>query len=73
MPRTARDTLILPVATVITSLWGVSGFLALHTNQTEVFLIVSGPFGGLCGFLFYKWAGNGNGGGANGKTPDGEP
>ena len=68
MPRTPRDTLILPVATVVTSLWAVAGFAALYTNKTDVFLIATGPFGVVCGFVFYKWAGNGNGnGGSNGK------
>lgn len=66
MPNTPRDTLILPVAIAVTSLWTVAGALALYTNKTDVFLITTGPFGGVCGFVFYKWTANGNGG-SNGK------
>lgn len=72
MRRSARDTLMMPVATVVTSLWAVAGFAALYTGKTDVFLIATGPFGGVIGFVFYKWAGNGNGG-TDGKTPNAEP
>lgn len=54
MPRSARDSLIIPVAVVLTIMWAVSGFAALYTGRSEVFLAASAPFVTMCGWLFVR-------------------
>ncbi len=51
---TPRETLIVPVAVVLTGMWAATGVGALVTGSPEVFLIATGPFGAMCGYLFAK-------------------
>lgn len=47
-----RDRLVVPIALGIFGLWMVAGFVSLVTRDVRVFLIASGPFGGVCGYVF---------------------
>lgn len=47
-----RNRLILPVAAVLTLMWVVAGLKAMLTGDNATFLIVSTPFGLLCGYVF---------------------
>lgn len=62
----ARSRLIVPIAAAVTLMWMVSGVSALYTGQAEVFILASGPFGLMCGYVFgvgvmRKVGTNGNG------------
>lgn len=52
--RSPRDALILPVAVVLTVGWVSSLAVALYSGKPEVFLITTGPFGAMCGWLFVR-------------------
>lgn len=60
-----REKLIVPVAVVLTLVWVASGFAAVYSGKPEVFLVATGPFGALCGYLFgrdiFRRAENGGG------------
>jgi len=52
LPGEPRDRLVIPVAAVVTLLWAIAGVVALVTAQVQVFLIVTGPFGVVIGYVF---------------------
>lgn len=52
--RSQRETLIYPVAAVLTVGWLASLGQALFSGKPEVFLIATGPFGAMCGWLFAR-------------------
>ena len=47
-----RRFLVVPVAIVLTAMWLASGVSAVVTGNVNAFVIASGPFGLLCGYLF---------------------
>ncbi len=63
--RSPRERLILPVAAVLTMMWAASGCAAIYSGKADVFLIATGPFGAMCGYLFardiFRRAENGGG------------
>lgn len=63
--RELRDRLGPPVAAAITVMWVAAGIGALWSAEIQVFVIASGPFTLLCGYLFgvqiVRRAVNGNG------------
>ena len=44
--------LIAAVAFAVTAVWVTSGLSAVYTHDVQPFLIASGPFTILCGYLF---------------------
>lgn len=52
--RSPRERLIVPVAAVLTLMWAAAGMAALCTGKSQVFLIATGPFGAMCGYLFAR-------------------
>lgn len=59
-----RDRLRYPVAAAITLVWIIAGIAAIVLADVQVFVIASGPFTILCGYLFteglFRRAVNGN-------------
>ncbi len=51
---TPRDALIVPVAVVLTGMWAATGVAAIITGKPTILLVVTGPFGVMCGYLFAK-------------------
>lgn len=54
-PRTGddiRDRLRLPIAFGVFAIWCAAGVTALVRTDAQVFIIASGPFTILCGYLF---------------------
>lgn len=47
-----RDRLRLPVGIGIFLMWVAAGIAAIVREDIQVFVIASGPFGMLCGYLF---------------------
>lgn len=43
---------MVPVAIALTVMWLAAGFTALVTDRVQVFVIATGPFGVMCGYLF---------------------
>ena len=62
--RDLRDRLRLPVAFAVLLMWVAAGGAALITEDASVFIVTSGPFTILCGYLFgteiLRRAANGN-------------
>jgi hypothetical protein len=40
------------IAATVTSMWIVGGVAAVLTGEVQVFVIATGPFGLICGYLF---------------------
>jgi len=47
-----RDRLRLPVGFAVLLMWVAAGVAAIITDDPSVFIITSGPFTILCGYLF---------------------
>jgi hypothetical protein len=53
-------------------MWLAAGVVALYSNNTQVFIIASGPFSLMCGYVFgvsiVRKAGGGNGNNGSGGS-----
>lgn len=47
-----RSRLATPVAFALTAMWLITGLRAAVTGEIEAFVVASGPFGILCGYLY---------------------